>query len=104
MADNTDSQTSKLTEQVGQKAKQQTEQVKAQAQQVVQQGQQTASHVWELGRSQFRSALTAQKDRAAGGLGDAADLIRQAGSQLREQGSAGGGQIAENLSERIAQF
>ncbi len=104
MADNTNSQAPTLTEQVGQKAKEQTQQVKEQAQQAVQHGQQTAGHVWELGRNHFRSALTAQKNRAAGGLGDVADLIKQAGSQLREQGSAGGGQIAENLSERFAQF
>lgn len=104
MADNTNSQAATLTEQVGQKAKQQTQQVKDQAQQAVQQGQTAVSHLWELGRNQFRTALTGQKDRAAGGLGDVADLIKQAGSQLREQGSAGGGQIAENLAERISQL
>ncbi len=114
MADNTDSPTPTLTEQVGKKAKQQTEQVKQQTQQVkdqvkdqaqqaVQQGQQTVSHVWELGRNQFRSQVTGQKERAATGLDDIAQLIRQSGSQLGEQGHAGSSHYADMIADRIAQ-
>jgi ElaB/YqjD/DUF883 family membrane-anchored ribosome-binding protein len=79
-----------------------TEQAKQQAQQAVQQGRQTAGHVWDLARNQFRAQLTGQKERAATSLDDFAQLIRQTGSQLKDQGHAGSsgyaGQIADKLS------
>jgi ElaB/YqjD/DUF883 family membrane-anchored ribosome-binding protein len=92
---------SAIVDKVEETAKEQTHQVKEQAQQVVHQGQEAMGRVWDAGRHQFRAALNAQKDRAAGGLGDVADLVKQAGSQLREQGSAGGGSIADNIAGRI---
>jgi ElaB/YqjD/DUF883 family membrane-anchored ribosome-binding protein len=95
---------SAIADKVEETAKEQTHQVKEHAQQVVHQGQEAMSRVWDAGRHQFRAALNAQKDRAAGGIGDVADLVKQAGSQLREQGSAGGGLIAENIAGRISAF
>ncbi|MDQ2687165.1 MAG: hypothetical protein M3Y28_04785 [Armatimonadota bacterium] len=80
------------------------EQVKQQAQQAVQQGQQLATRAWDTGRSQFKTLLTAQKDGVATRLDDVAKMLQQSGSQLREQGQAGGGQIAERLADRVAQI
>jgi len=98
-----------LAEQVADKAKQQTQQVKDgaqqvkdQATQVVQQGQQRVSHIWEVGRTQFRGALTGQKDRAADGLGDLAQMLQQSATQMKEQGQAGGASIAQNLGNRVS--
>ena len=79
------------------------EQAKQQAQQAVQQGRQTAGHVWDLARGQFRSQLTGQKERAATGLDDIAQLIRQSGSQLAEQGHPGSSHYADQIADRIAQ-
>lgn len=80
-----------------------TEQAKQQAQQVVQQGRQTATHVWDLARGQFRSQLTGQKERAATSLDDMAQLIRQAGSQLKDQGHPGSSGYADQIADRITQ-
>jgi hypothetical protein len=79
-----------------------TEQAKHQAQQAVQQGKQTAGHVWELARTQFRSQLTGQKDRAATSIDDFAQLIRQSGSQLKEQGHPGSSAYADQIADRIS--
>ena len=79
-----------------------TEQAKQQAQQAVQQGKQTAGHVWELARTQFRSQLTGQKDRAATSLGDFAQLIRQSGSQLKEQGHSGSSGYADQIADKLS--
>ncbi len=78
------------------------EQAKQQAQQAVQQGKQTAGHVWDLARTQFRSQLTGQKDRAAASLDDFAQLIRQTGSQLKDQGHAGSSGYATQIADRIS--
>lgn len=78
-------------------------QAKQQAQQAVQQGQQMAGHVWDLARNQFRSQLTGQKERAATSLEDIAHLVRQSGTQLRDQGHVGSGGYAEQIAGRIAQ-
>lgn len=93
-----------VTEQAGHKVQEQTHQVKVQAQHAAQQGQQVVSHAWELGRSQFRGLLTGQKDKAAAGLGDMAQMLHQTGTQLREQGQPGGSQIADNAADRIDQI
>ncbi len=91
-----------LAEQVADKAKQQTQQVKDQATHAVQQGQQRVSHIWEVGRAQFRGALTGQKDRAADGLGDLAQMLQQSATQMKQQGQAGGASIAENMGNRVS--
>ena len=78
-------------------------QAKQQAQQAVQQGQQMAGHVWELARNQFRSQLTGQKERAATSLDDIAQLIRQTGSQLKDQGHPGSSGYADQFADKIAQ-
>jgi ElaB/YqjD/DUF883 family membrane-anchored ribosome-binding protein len=103
MADNANGQTP-LTEKAAQKAKQQTHHVKEQAQQAVEQGQQAVGHVWELGRSQFHNMLTGQKERAATGLGDIAQMLHEVGSQLDEQGRSGGGQVADSMADRFSQL
>lgn len=98
----TDTQTAPpLTEQVAEKAKQQTQQVKDSAQQAVQQGQKQVNHIWELGRTQFRGALTGQKDRAADTLGDVGQMLHTSAVQLRQQGQAGSSLVADNLALRI---
>ena len=79
------------------------DQAKREAQQAVQQGRQAASHVWDLARGQFHSQLTGQKERAATGLGDIAELIRQSGSQLAQQGHPGSSHYADLIADRIAQ-
>lgn len=93
-----------LTEQVADKVNQQTQQVKDQAQQAVQQGQQKVNQVWELGRTQFRGALTGQKERIATGLGDVAQMLTQSATTMRDQGQAGGSAIADSLSQRVAKL
>ncbi len=101
----TDTHTSPpLTEQVADKAKQQTQQVKEQAQQAVQQGQQKVNQVWELGRTQFRGALTGQKERVATGLGDVAQMLTQSAATLRDQGQPGGSVLADSLAQRITKL
>lgn len=90
------------TEKVADKAKQQTSQVKDQAHHVVEQGQQKASQVWELGRTQFHGLLVVQKERAATGIGDLAQVLQHSASQLREQGQAGGSHVAENLAQKLS--
>ena len=79
-----------------------TEQAKQQAQQAVQQGKQTAGHVWGLARTQFHSQLTSQKDRAATSLNDFAQLIRQTGSQLKDQGHTGSSGYATQIADRLS--
>ena len=81
-----------------------TEQAKQQAQQVLQQGQSMAGHVWDLARNQFRSQLGGQKDRLGTSITDFANLLRQTGTQLGQQGQGGGGQMAERLADRVQQF
>jgi len=93
-----------LTEQVADKAKQQTQQVKEQAQQAVQQGQQKVNQVWELGRTQFRGALTGQKERVATGLGDVAQMLTQSATTMRDQGQTGGSALADSLAQKIAKL
>ncbi len=93
-----------LTEQVADKVNQQTQQVKEQAQQAVQQGQQKVNQVWELGRTQFRGALTGQKERVATGLGDVAQMLTQSATTMRNQGQSGGSVLADSLSQRIAKL
>lgn len=93
-----------LTEQVADKVNQQTQQVKDQAQQAVQQGQQKVNQVWELGRTQFRGALTGQKERIATGLGDVAQMLTQSATTMRDQGQAGGSVLADSLSQRVAKL
>ncbi len=98
----TDTQTSPpLTEQVADKVSQQTQQVKEQAQQAVQQGQQKVNHLWELGRSQFRGALTGQKDRAADAIGSVGQMLAQSASTMREQGQPAGSALADSLGKRV---
>ncbi len=79
-----------------------TEQAKQQAQQAVQQGKQTAGHVWDLARTQFRSQLTGQKERAATSLDDFSQLIRQTGGQLKEQGHAGSSTYATQIADKLS--
>ena len=79
------------------------DQAKQQAQQAVQQGQRAASHVWDLARGQFRSQLTGQKERAATGLNDIAQLIRQSGTQLGQQGHPGSSHYADQIADKISQ-
>lgn len=80
-----------------------TEQAKQQAQHVVQQGRQTVGQVWDLARGQFHSQLNGQKERAATSLDDIATLIRQTGSQLKDQGHAGSSGYADQIADRISQ-
>ena len=79
------------------------DQAKQQAQQAVQQGRRTVGHIWDLARGQFRSQLTGQKERAATGLDNIAQLIRQSGSQLGQQGHPGSSHYADQIADRIAQ-
>lgn len=90
-----------FTEQVTEKVTQQTQQVKDQAQQAVQQGQQKVNHLWELGRTQFRGALTGQKDRAADGLGNVGQMLHSSADQMRAQGQPAGSLVADNLALKI---
>jgi hypothetical protein len=62
-----------------------TEQVKEAAGQVASQAQQTASQVAGQAREQAAARLTGQKDRAADGLTNVAQALRQTGQQLRDQ-------------------
>lgn len=79
------------------------DQAKQQAQQAVQQGQRAASHVWDLARGQFRAQLSGQKERAATGLNDIAQLIRQSGSQLAQQGHPGSSHYADQIADKLSQ-
>ncbi len=101
MPDNDTNAAPAFTDQVADKVSQQTQQVKDQAQQAVQQGQQKVNHLWELGRTQFRGALTGQKDRAADGLGNIGQMLHSSADQMRAQGQAGGSLVADNLALRV---
>ncbi len=90
-----------FTEQVSEKVSQQTQQVKDQAQQAVQQGQQKVNHLWELGRTQFRGALTGQKDRAADALGNVGQMLHSSADQMRAQGQPAGSLVADNFALKI---
>lgn len=103
MADNPATVDAPIGEQVGQKIHEGTEQVKQQAQQAVQQGQALATRAWETGRGQFKALLNGKKSDFATRLEDFAKVLEQSGSQLREQGHAGSGQMAERLAERVNQ-
>ena len=106
MADNPatpDAPDAPLSEQVGQKLHEGTEQVKQQAQQAVQQGQQIATQAWQTGRTQFKAILNGKKSDFATRLDDMAKVLQTSGSQLREQGHAGSGEMAERLAERVTQ-
>jgi len=93
-----------FTEQVSEKVSQQTQQVKDQAQQAVQQGQQKVNHLWELGRTQFRGALTGQKNRAADAVGNVGQMLTQSAATMREQGQPAGSVLADSLGQRVSKF
>ena len=93
-----------LKDQVGQRVHDQTEQVKTQAQQAVQSGQQAAGNALNAGRSHLKTLLTGQKDRAATAVGDIGVMLDQVSNQLKDQGQAGGAQIAGNAAAKINQI
>ena len=77
------------------------QQGKEQAQQAVQQGQTIATQALKAGQSQFHTLLTNQKNKAAAAVTDIASVLRTSGAQLKEQGQAGGAQVAERAADRI---
>src|SRR5436305_1930468 len=79
----------------------------ASGQPVVEQARQKAGEVVDQARQQIQSKLGDQKDRAADGLGQVADALRQTGQQLREHQQEGISQYAESAAaqvERIAGY
>ncbi|MDP9368267.1 MAG: hypothetical protein M3Q03_08335 [Chloroflexota bacterium] len=75
-----------------------------QVQEATEQVQEQAGQLVDQVRQQVVTQLTAQKERAAGGLETAALLIRQAGEQVRQQGQAPIAGYIEGAADRVAEF
>lgn len=67
-------------------AEQVKDQVKQQTQQAVQQGQQYAGKAVSVVRDRVKTQIGQQKDHFAGGITDLAQVVRESGDKLREQG------------------
>jgi hypothetical protein len=66
--------------------------------------QEQAGRLTDQARGQIATGLTAQKDRAAGGLETAAGLLRGAGEQLRALDQPTVAQLVDGTADRAQQF
>jgi uncharacterized protein YjbJ (UPF0337 family) len=76
-------------------------QVKQQAGQVVQQTREMTGQALDRARSEVKSQISSQKDRAAGALGSVADAIRMTGQNLQQGDQAGIAQYADRAAEMV---
>jgi len=70
---------------------------------VVEQAREAAGQIMEQARSQVVSQIDTQKERAATGLGSAAQALRQTSQQLREQNQAPIAQLADGAARLVEQ-
>lgn len=78
-----------------------TEHLKEAAGELASDVKETASHVAGRAKQQVGRQVESQKDRAAGGLGEMANALRQTSSQLREQKSSSMPEYMERAADQV---